>query len=561
MPDRWTTPRSEDGALDRRLERERATVRRLRTVVEAARAFARRPELSAVIETATECAGRALQARAILVLDVAATPPVIASGRDAPALDRLERGLGGLPLPREELGSLVVVPLRGGGVELGVLMAARPTGEQPFVDDDLSLLESLADQAAVAVERARLIERERAARAQAEQADRRKDEFLAMLGHELRNPLSPILTALELMRLRSDDQLRRERSIIERQVTHLVRLVDDLLDVSRITRGKVELRRRHVEVSEVVARSIEMSSPLLEERRHQLTTAVPSGLVVDGDPRRLAQVLTNLLTNAARYTPPGGCIQVRATRQDDDVVIEVRDTGAGISPELLPVLFDLFVQGERAIDRSEGGLGLGLAIVRNLVTLHGGTVSAESPGLGSGSTFRIRLPIAAQAGTGVTAAPQQQARPSAPPAAAPAESGDQGERTDRRRVLVVDDNRDAAETLADTLDYFGYDARVAFDGPGALAAAPGFEPDLALLDIGLPLMDGYELADRLRSLPGLEDLRLVAVTGYGQSSDRRRSLDAGFDDHMVKPVDPDGLRRLLARLIGEGRERGGFLGG
>ncbi|HLU67951.1 MAG TPA: ATP-binding protein [Kofleriaceae bacterium] len=428
-----------------------------------------------------------------------------------------------------------VIDGRGAG---GVCLSFREP--RVFVGEDRRALAMIASQAAVAIERSRLFEAERQARSRAERADRRKDEFLAMLGHELRNPLSPILTALELMRLRADDQVRKERQIIERQVSHLVRLVDDLLDVSRITRGKVELRRRPIEVAEIVAKAIEMASPLLEERRHQLATSMPtSGVVVYGDEQRLAQVVANLLTNAARYTEPGGSIAVRATTDGRDVEIEVSDTGAGIAPDLLPVLFDMFVQGERALDRSEGGLGLGLAIVSNLVAQHGGTVRADSPGLGRGSTFTVRLPLA-----GEDAALAAEVAPPSRRATT--------ERGEIRRVLVVDDNRDAAETLAEALSYFGYETRVALDGPGALAAAPGFEPHAALLDIGLPLMDGYELADRLRALPGMDDLRLVAVTGYGQPSDRKRSLEAGFDEHMVKPVDPRALEALLARLIGGG---------
>ncbi|HEV3484672.1 MAG TPA: ATP-binding protein [Vicinamibacterales bacterium] len=368
----------------------------------------------------------------------------------------------------------------------------------------------------------------------AEAANRAKDEFLAMLGHELRNPLSPILTALQLMRLRGSDASERERTVIERQVTHLTRLVDDLLDVSRIARGKVELKEEIVEIAEVVAKAIEMTSPLLEQRMHTLDLDVPRrGLPVRGDSTRLSQVVSNLVTNAAKYTPPGGHITIHGSEEEGQLVLRVRDTGMGISPDVLPRVFDLFVQEGQAIDRAQGGLGLGLTIVRNLVERHGGVVSADSHGRGMGSEFTVRLPLASVPST---------AEPYAPCDRDPANAS----ANQSLRILVVDDNVDGAEMLAMALSTKGYDTRVAHDGPSALLLADEFQPAIAFLDIGLPVMDGYELAARLRERPGLRDLRLIAVTGYGQESDRRRTGQAGFQHHLVKPVDLQAIEALLA---------------
>jgi PAS domain S-box-containing protein len=381
-------------------------------------------------------------------------------------------------------------------------------------------------------------EEKRAARAlkeetrRAEEANQAKDAFLAMLGHELRNPLWPITTALELMRRKDAAAHARERTIIERQVDHMVRLVDDLLDVSRITRGRVTLERRPVALAQAVAKAIEMASPLLEARRHRLTTDVPRDLVVDGDEHRLAQVFGNLLTNAAKYTPPGGAVDVTAAREGARVRVVVRDSGVGIDPELLPHVFDLFTQGTRTIDRTDGGLGLGLTIVRSLVDLHGGAVMAASDGPGRGAELVVTLPLLA-------AAPA----PVEPPAAA-------GPVGPRRRVLVVDDNRDAADALALILRDAGHEVGVAYDGPQALDLALDLRPEVALLDLGLPVMDGFELAGRLQARDPAPRL-LVAITGYGQDSDRARTAAAGFDEHLVKPVEPAAIVHLVeARLAG-----------
>ena len=377
-----------------------------------------------------------------------------------------------------------------------------------------------------------------AAREQAEQASRAKDQFLAMLGHELRNPLAPISTALHLMRVQEGGDVTRARRVIEQQVDHMVRLVDDLLDVSRIAQGKVELRRQPVEIGEVARTAIEMASPLLEARQHELAVAIaPSGLEVLGDPARLAQILANLLTNAAKYTPPRGHIRFAARRILEHVEIEVADDGVGIDEAMLPRVFDLFAQADQAPDRPAGGLGLGLTIVRNLVRLHGGEVTAHSDGPGQGSRFVVRLPCTDRATA--TPPPVQVVEGPAPSA--------------RRRVLVVDDNVDAAELLAEAIELMGHDARIAHDGPAALALAATFAPEVALLDIGLPVMDGYEVGARLRSdraaaADGARRLVLVAVTGYGLESDRQRSAASGFDAHLVKPIDLGTLTRLLATV-------------
>ena len=377
-------------------------------------------------------------------------------------------------------------------------------------------------------------------------ASRAKDEFLAMLGHELRNPLAPIATALHLMKLRGSPDGEHERSVIERQVLHLTRLVDDLLDVSRIARGKVVLKREIVEIAQVAAKAIEMTSPLLEQRLHSLDLNIPKhGLAVDGDPMRLSQVLSNLLANAAKYSPPSGCITVHAAEDAGDVVVRIRDTGMGIAPEVLPLVFDLFVQGRQALDRSEGGLGIGLTIVRSLVEAHGGRVSAHSDGLGHGSEFVVRLKHAITVSTHGDAVAGRQPQVQQRSLAAGA------------RVLIVDDNADAAGLLSEVLTLKGYETRVAHDAPTALQIAAEFHPAIAVLDLGLPVMDGYQLADRLRTVPGLAHLRLVALTGYGQESDRARTRRAGFQTHLVKPVDLELIDRALAGSTDDDADRVG----
>jgi signal transduction histidine kinase len=365
-------------------------------------------------------------------------------------------------------------------------------------------------------------------------ASQAKDEFLAMLGHELRNPLSPIVTALQLMKMRGDMQSSKEQAIIQRQVDHLIRLVDDLLDVSRITRGKVELRSESVEIAQVLAKSVEMASMLFEQRRHRLTIEVAStGLLWRGDATRLAQVVSNLLTNAARYTDPGGDVRLVATRQGDQIAISVRDSGRGLSAELRPRVFELFFQGHQGVDRAEGGLGIGLALVKNLVELHGGTVEAHSEGPGCGSEFIVRLPMmGAEGRTADEVRPEGSIREAA-----------------SRRILIVDDNADAADMVGTLLRASGHRVVVAHDPVDALGLVEAFGPEIALLDIGLPVMDGYELAARLREKTR-SPCRLFALTGYGQDADRKRSEAAGFDGHLVKPVDTHVLFEIVNQPSG-----------
>ncbi|MFL5378693.1 MAG: ATP-binding protein [Myxococcales bacterium] len=369
----------------------------------------------------------------------------------------------------------------------------------------------------------------------AQLADRRKDEFLAMLGHELRNPLAPIMSAVELMKLRGDPASEREREVIERQVAHLSQLVNDLLDVSRIAQGKIELSRRPLEIASAVSDAIEIASRLLEERMHTFRVDVPrEGLTVSADPLRLAQVIANLLTNAAKYTPPRGNITISARREGGEVVVRVADDGIGMGPDLLPHVFGLFVQGARAVDRSDGGLGVGLSLVQNLVALHGGSVTAHSAGPGQGSEFVVRLPL-------VVAIPRADVQLDA--AASRIRPG-----PSRRNVLVVDDNTDAAEMLAEALRAIGHDVEVAHDGVSALRRFRERPFDVGLLDLGLPVMDGFELARKLREICSGDALRLVAVTGYGQEDDRARTRAAGFDHHLVKPVELDEILQVIDEL-------------
>ncbi len=363
------------------------------------------------------------------------------------------------------------------------------------------------------------------------EADRRKDEFLAMLAHELRNPLAPIRNALEVMK-RSEaapEALRQTREMMERQVQVMARLVEDLLDVSRITRGKVELRKGLVDLRAVVARAVETARPLIEARGHDFTMDLPpEGLPVEGDAVRLAQVIANLLNNAAKYTEPGGRIRLSAGREGGEIVLRVRDTGVGIAPDVLPRVFDLFVQEAHPSNLSQGGLGIGLTLVKRLVEMHGGRVEAHSEGPGKGSEFVMRLP----------AAEAPLPRPELGPTTGGSAAG--------RRILVVDDNADSADSLAELLQFWGHEVRTAHSGAEALDAARDFRPDAVLLDLGMPDMNGYEAARLLRDRAGLNGTAFIALTGYGQDAERRRSAEAGFQAHLVKPVDPEELRKLLA---------------
>jgi len=367
------------------------------------------------------------------------------------------------------------------------------------------------------------------------EADRRKDEFLATLAHELRNPLAPILSALELMRLRTADDptLKGLMDAVERQTWHLARLVDDLLEVSRITRGKVRLRKEPLDLETVVARAVETSRPFIEARKHELSVSPPGEPVrLEADPIRLEQVLINLLNNAAKYTDPGGRIWLTWAREGGEAVVRVRDTGIGIPPEMLSRIFDLFTQVDRSLDRAQGGLGIGLTLVRNLIEMHGGAVSADSAGPGRGSEFVVRLPA-------LPPGPEPEAAESEPVTTKPKARGS------GRRVLVVDDNVDAATTLGELLRLWGHKVWVAYDGPGAIQETLAHQPEVVLLDIGLPEMDGYEVARRLQQI-GPEKPMLIALTGYGQEEDQCQSEKAGFAHHFTKPINLVTLQQVLS---------------
>jgi signal transduction histidine kinase len=370
------------------------------------------------------------------------------------------------------------------------------------------------------------------------EAARRKDEFLAMLAHELRNPLAPIRTAVQLLRLKELAEPQRDsaRDIIERQVEQLVSLIDDLLDVSRITRGVIALQRQPVLLGAIVARAVETARPAIDARHHVLNVEMPDELLtVDGDKTRLVQVLANILHNAAKFTEPGGRIRLRCTREPAGAVISVTDSGVGITAEALPAIFDLFTQSATGPAHPQGGLGIGLALVRRLTEMHGGTVAAHSDGPGQGATITVTLPVLA---THEPARLVERAEPPVP--AGPA-----------RRILVADDNHDAATALSLQLQMAGHDVRTVFDGLEALSVADAFRPEIVLLDLGMPKLNGYEAARHLRARPWGEDIRIVALTGWGQPQDRARSAEAGFDVHLVKPVaDSDLFRALVADPAG-----------
>lgn len=363
-----------------------------------------------------------------------------------------------------------------------------------------------------------------------EDANRQKDEFLAMLAHELRNPLAPIRNAVELLsRASLDPALAAQAiSIVKRQTGYLARLVDDLLDISRITRGRIVLQHKRLLVADIVEHAVETVTPLLKEKHHDLSITSRSVLRVEGDPDRLAQCLQNLLTNAAKYTDAGGRIRIESFQDGHQAVIRVIDNGAGISAELLPHVFDLFVQGKRTLDRAQGGLGIGLSVVKRLVEMHGGRVSARSAGLGQGATFEIRLPLLEVPGLDTTPSAERD--------------------VPGLRVLVVDDNADAANSLSMVLALEGHEVQVAVTGEETLKRLPSFRPDVVLLDIGLPGIDGYEVARRIRNAAATAGTRLIALTGYGQPDDRQRAVAAGFDEHLVKPVNFTQLRAALARV-------------
>jgi signal transduction histidine kinase len=378
------------------------------------------------------------------------------------------------------------------------------------------------------------------------EADRHKDEFLAMLAHELRNPLAPIHNALALMHRTqlADPQMIWSRDVIGRQVSHLTRLVDDLLDVSRITRGKINLNKEVIEIGPLVARTVETVQPLFEERGHTLRVQVPGGVLsVLGDPTRLMQAIGNVLSNAAKYTERGGQVTLSAAQTGSEVEIRIRDNGIGIPPELMPMIFNLFTQLDRSSGPAQSGLGIGLALVQRLVEMHGGSVTAHSDGPARGSEFIIRLPLLLRDGAAIN---DQQLNTF--PALEQSMMNSEGTTPTQRRILVADDNNDALESLATLLQLSGHEVYTAANGAVALESAEQNRPEVALLDIGMPKLDGYEVARRIRAQPWGARITLVALTGWGQDSDRRRSQEAGFDSHLVKPLDLDKLTDLLATL-------------
>jgi signal transduction histidine kinase len=432
------------------------------------------------------------------------------------------------PLLAERVTSLAGVPLHAGDELIGVLHVGAARA-RVFTGEDLDFLRVVADSAALAIERVRLRGFERAARAEAEAASRAKDEFLAMLGHELRNPLGAIRTASALLdRIGSNERKAvLARDVIARQVRHLARLVDDLLDVARVMRGKIAMERRPLDLAAAVQRHLDVLRADGRLELHRLETRLDS-VMIDADPVRLDQVVGNLLTNALKYTPPGGTITITVCRDPDAGVLRVADTGIGIAADLLPQIFDLFVQSERALDRSQGGLGVGLTLVRRLVVAHGGRVEAESEGPGRGAKFTVWWPLAIR---GASRPPDGE-----PP---PTRAGT------IKRIVVVEDNTDSRQMFVELLEAAGHEVYWAEDGRPALDLLRRIQADVAFIDIGLPGLDGYEVARRLRAEPGGRKTMLVAVTGYGQAEDRERALAAGFDAHLVKPVDPAALEAVL----------------
>jgi signal transduction histidine kinase/CheY-like chemotaxis protein len=432
--------------------------------------------------------------------------------------------------------AVTVLPLVVRGRRLGVLALGFPAEHATGAWEE-AVASDIALQVAHALDRTLLYDA-------AERASRAKDEFFAMLGHELRNPLSPILTATQLMRLRDEAHCAKERTIIERQAQGLVRLVDDLLDVARITRGKLGIECRLVDLAVVIAAAVEQMAPVVEADAHRIAVDVPPGTMLELDAARMVQVFSNLIGNAAKYSPRGAPIEISAVPAGDSVAIAVRDHGAGIEPALLPRIFDVFVQGPQRSDRPRGGLGLGLAIARTIVGMHGGALRAASDGPGLGSVFTVELPYP----RGEAGVPGSEGDRGAVGEGAAATDERLGEQRPKR-LLLVDDNEDGVGLLALWLAKRGHDVRVAYDPRSALAIAREFRPDVAILDIGLPGMDGYQLAAALREQRPEASIRMIALTGYGQPSDRSRSAEAGFAVHLVKPVDLGVFQAAIAGRV------------
>jgi signal transduction histidine kinase/DNA-binding response OmpR family regulator len=446
------------------------------------------------------------------------------------------------------LTAAVVLPLRVRQEMMGVfILAVGPSGRR-FHSGDIELMTSLAARAAIFLENARLYQ-------QIKDTDRRKNEFLSMLAHELRNPMAPIQNAAEILAALDapGEELQWIKGVIDRNVKQLARLVTDLLDISRITQGKIRLHLAPVEAAGIASQAIEISRPLIDSRKHQLSLSAPSEkLWVNGDATRLAQALANLLNNAAKYTEPRGRIELKIEKDADQIVFRVRDSGIGIPPEMLPKIFELFTQIDRSLDRSQGGLGIGLSLVRSVVEMHQGVVQACSAGLGKGSEFVVRLPLLQQPIPIDSGMESQVGRPAEVLAAAVSSNGHASaaasakDGSASRRVLIVDDNRDSTESLALLLRLTGHQVETALDGATALKAARDYRPEVIFLDIGLPETDGYEIAKLMRQDRDLAKVTLIAMTGYGQEEDRRKAQEAGFDGHMVKPADPVDVEKLLA---------------
>jgi PAS domain S-box-containing protein len=459
--------------------------------------------------------------------NVSVTPPL---GQPVPY--RIRRD--GKELPPEELP--MQYAMRNKTSVRNEIEIERPDGEVVFVQNDVEPLYddmgAVTGCISVCVD---LTERKKAADVLKE-VDRRKDHFLATLSHELRNPLAPIRSAVELLRIASHDESIRTQALatLQRQLLQLVRLTDDLLDVTRINRDRMELRRERIDLRAVVQSAVESARPHVEAAGHWLTVRVPPTAVwLDADLTRLAQAISNLLINAVKYTERGGRIGIAASTADDVAVVSVTDTGVGIPPQLLPKVFDMFTQLDHSLDRARGGLGIGLALARRLIEMHGGTIEARSEGTGRGSAFTIRLPVVAQGPT------EEKGRDRERHAQGTAAT---------RRILIAEDDQDAAEMLRMMLAYTGHEVRVAADGIQAAALAEEFHPHVALLDIGMPRMDGYETARSLRQAHG-NGIVLIALTGWGQDEDKARALKAGFDHHLTKPADPDVLQRLIAEVV------------
>ena len=435
----------------------------------------------------------------------------------------------------EGIESMLSIPLRIHGQVSGTLTFYYKR-MQHFSEITVNLASALANLATSAIESAELYERESRSRRRAEEADRRKDEFLATLAHELRNPLAPIRNSLQILKMRDNDQVTadRVRAMMERQVQHLVRLVDDLLDVSRVMRGKVELRREDTDLAEVISRAVETVQPLIDASGQHLSVSMTDEpLPMYADTVRLTQVIGNLLSNASKYSDSNGRIQLSIKREGTQAVVRLCDEGVGIAPEMLPRIFELFVQADHAATRAQGGLGIGLTLVKNLVALHDGTVEAFSEGVGKGSEFVVRLPLSAPT---AVAGKKYKTRK---------ESGESPS-TVRRKVVVVDDNVDSAESLALLLRLSGHEVHVAYQGSAALDVVKSNRPEIVFLDLDMPDVDGFEVAHRIRQTRGLENVALVALTGLAQKDARRRTREAGFDHHLTKPADLDALHELLA---------------